>query len=62
MWHRLDLTEVVSAEHGYTLLHWAVFKDSDHIVYSLWKHIMDNPAESFENKKKKMKIWINKKT
>ena len=60
--HRLDLTKIVSKEHGYTLLHWAVFKDSDHIVYSLWKYIMDNQSEPLEVKKRKIKMWINKKT
>jgi len=31
----LDLTDIVNNDNGYSLLHLAVFKDSDHIVYSL---------------------------
>ena len=58
----LDITDIVGSENGYTLLHCAVFKDWDQIVYSLWKNIMENPAESTEFKKKKMISWINKKT
>lgn len=33
--HSIDLTEVINDENGYSLLHLAVFKDSDHIVHSL---------------------------
>ena len=33
--YNLDLTQMINKENGYTLLHLAVFKDSDQIVYAL---------------------------
>lgn len=59
---RMDLTEIVNKENGYTLLHLAVFKDSDQIVYTLCKHIMEVQPDDIEIKKRKMKNWINKKS
>ena len=50
--YSIDITEIISKENGYSLLHWAVFKDSDNIVYSLWKNVIENPSEPFETKKK----------
>ena len=31
----IDLTQIVNLENGYTLLHLAVFKDSDQIIFML---------------------------
>lgn len=59
---RMDLTEIINKENGYTLLHLAVFKDSDQIVYALCKHVMEVQLEDVEIKKRKMRNWINKKS
>ncbi|CAI2361966.1 unnamed protein product [Moneuplotes crassus] len=58
----LDLTKVVDSQNGYTLLHLAVFKDSERMILMLCKHIMTKQTGTFEKKKKKMKNWINTKT
>jgi hypothetical protein len=55
-----DLTTLTNIDNGYTLLHLAVFKDSDRIVYLLWRHIMEKKNEPVEVRKMKMKNWINK--
>jgi len=48
--------------NGYTLLHLAIFKDNDDSVHMLWKHVMENEKEPLENRKRKLKKWINHKT
>ena len=58
----IDITEVINQENGYSLLHLAVFKDSDYIVHSLWKHVMTRTTEMFQNKKSKLQKWINQKS
>lgn len=60
--HNIDLTQMINRENGYTLLHLAVFKDSDQIVYALCKHIIENPQDPPEIRIRKMRMWINKKS
>lgn len=60
--HKIDLTTIINPENGYSLLHLAVFKDSDHIVYSLCKHIMSMRSLSHGKKVSKLTKWINLKS
>jgi hypothetical protein len=58
----IDLTEIINKESGYSLLHLAVFKDSDQIALMLCKHVMERQCEPKEIKIRKLRRWINKKT
>jgi len=58
----VDLTQILNIENGYTLLHLATFKDSDQMIYMLFKHIMERQSDPFEIRKKNLKKWINQKT
>lgn len=55
----LDLTEIKNNENGYSLLHLAVFKDSEEIILLLFKHIIEVQHGDLATKKMKIKQWIN---